>query len=464
MTSTQARALGAPTGAPSLGGVRGLALAAHRLDRCRNLAEVTDSGAQLARQILDARSVAICRIEQETCRVLATEPAPNGTRESLLATSSFRAADRPALRTLLRDRTSWVAHAPGLAPDADPGDAVESAALETMGNVSGLAAPVVVNGSVWGQLYAARGAGQELFGIDDVAAAEVVAALVAGAVARVDLEDQVRHLVADDPLTGLGNRRVADHAAEQALEADGETCVVMCDVDGLKRVNDEFGHHAGDDLLRACADVLRQVHDQLPGSTAARLGGDEFCLVTVGQSRATVSQTVARTLAAYPLPHGSAISWGIASTADARVEAPRALFRRADAAQYQAKRNRARVNQARERRNAESAVTVDRLITAVVAAVLAAQTGEVTRLCALAAAATAALGGSTWTVLGDADGVPVAVARGGTPSDDTTGVRTLSVEHAPWVVRVETTAPDDATEALTDALQALIDVAIQGAR
>ncbi|MDM8085870.1 sensor domain-containing diguanylate cyclase [Cellulomonas cellasea] len=463
MTGTQARPAGALTGATALtSAVRQLAVAAHRLDRCRTLAEVAEVAATHAREVLDARACAICRIEQDTCSVLATNPdAPD---QMLAAGSTFRAEDRPALRKLLRDRASWVAHSPEFVSDLEVGDEVEADSLRAFGLSSGLAAPIIVNEFVWGQVYAARGVDQALFEIDDVATAEVLAGLIAGAVARVDLEDQVRHLVSDDPLTGLGNRRVADHAAQAALDAEGETCIVMCDVDGLKRVNDELGHDAGDDLLRAVADVLRRIQDDLPGSTAARLGGDEFSLVTGGHARATVSQAVARALATYPLPHGAAISWGIASTADGHADGTRTLFRRADAAQYQAKRSRARAAKALERRNAESAVTVDRLITAVVAAVLAAQTGEVTRLCALAGAAAAALGGSTWTVLRDTDGMPAAVARGGTPSDEPGDRQTLTVEHAPWVVQVETTAPDDATDSLTEALQALIDVAIHGAR
>ena len=153
------------------------------------------------------------------------------------------------------------------------------------------------------------------FGERDVAAAEVLAGLVAGAIARVDLEGQVRHLVADDPLTGLGNRRIADSAADHALASGQETCIVVCDVDGLKRVNDELGHDVGDDLLRSVGDVLRRITEELPGSTAGRIGGDEFCVVTMGHHRADVQEVVSRIVAEFPLPHGAAISYGLASTA-----------------------------------------------------------------------------------------------------------------------------------------------------
>ncbi|HEX7805263.1 MAG TPA: sensor domain-containing diguanylate cyclase, partial [Cellulomonas sp.] len=316
-------ARGRRSAAPAVAGVRGLALAAHRLDRAEKISEVVDATAELAHELLGARSISVSRIEQDTCRTLAVYPAPSEDLKSGSTTGptrvTVRSEDRPALRTLIRDHSSWVAHAPD-GSGADWGDPVECAALRASGQVSGLGAPIVVNGRVWGQIVATRDVGQPLFEVDDVATAEVVAALTAGALVRVDLDEQVRHLVADDPLTGLGNRRVADHAAEIALMSDLEMCVVMCDVDGLKRVNDEFGHDAGDDLLRSVGDVLRRAQDQLPGTTAARLGGDEFCLVTIGIPRDEVKRTLARTMRKFPLAHGAAISWGVASTADGRPE------------------------------------------------------------------------------------------------------------------------------------------------
>jgi diguanylate cyclase (GGDEF)-like protein len=86
-----------------------------------------------------------------------------------------------------------------------------------------------------------------------------------------------------DELTGLFNRRGWDRLVEReenrsARYAHGAT-VVMMDVDGLKGVNDQQGHAAGDALLVAVADAIRAVirdHD-----VAARLGGDEFALLAV---------------------------------------------------------------------------------------------------------------------------------------------------------------------------------------
>jgi diguanylate cyclase (GGDEF)-like protein len=87
-----------------------------------------------------------------------------------------------------------------------------------------------------------------------------------------------------DPLTGLSNRRawneaIAHVALRQAVEPGLRVAVLLGDLDGLKHVNDEQGHDAGDLLITAAAQVWR---DAAPaGAVVARLGGDEFgALVT----------------------------------------------------------------------------------------------------------------------------------------------------------------------------------------
>lgn len=83
-----------------------------------------------------------------------------------------------------------------------------------------------------------------------------------------------------DPLTGLGNRLAWDEAIAQAQESvdGGRTLsVVTLDVDGLKDINDRYGHDAGDDLLRRCAAVIRQHCSDV--DLAVRLGGDEFAIL-----------------------------------------------------------------------------------------------------------------------------------------------------------------------------------------
>ncbi len=99
-----------------------------------------------------------------------------------------------------------------------------------------------------------------------------------------------------DCLTGLGNRLAWDEAlvvAQQRVDDGDDVTVITLDIDGLKPVNDQWGHAAGDELLVRCAEVLRQHTDE--GDMAFRLGGDEFALLPAAPS--TAEQTV-RSLAA----------------------------------------------------------------------------------------------------------------------------------------------------------------------
>ncbi|MGN8244251.1 diguanylate cyclase domain-containing protein [Cellulomonas soli] len=455
-------------------GASAFALLARRLDECRTLEDVVEAAVVHVVRLLPAARASVGRIEQDTCRTLATEPEPADARSLWLTRRSLRADEHPAMRRLLRNRESWTAHVahpdgtPGQPGDPALGDAVEVTSLRDLGLSSSLGTPLVVNGTVWGQLSALRGDDLPPFDQEDVARAEVAAALVSGAIARVDLGAQIRHLVADDPLTGLANRRIADDAAAAALESGQETCIVVCDVDGLKRVNDELGHDVGDDLLRTVADVIRRVADALPGTTAARIGGDEFSLVTVGHTRATVAETTHAVISAFPLPHGAAISYGISSTAVTGAVSARHLFRRADAAQYRAKRARARARANLAPAGADPAVTAERVIVAGSNAIAAAQPSAVPRLCALAAVATHTLGGSAWAVLmrrpdAGPDEQPSAVARGGSPTEPGTDSAVVTVQYETWVLEVGASPTAAHGEVVTTALQALTAVAVVGA-
>ena len=80
-----------------------------------------------------------------------------------------------------------------------------------------------------------------------------------------------------DPLTGLGNRLAWDEAMSAAAATNRRLGVVVADLDYLKTVNDEHGHHAGDRYLQAGADVLKRC--VRAGDLVVRLGGDEFAVL-----------------------------------------------------------------------------------------------------------------------------------------------------------------------------------------
>jgi diguanylate cyclase (GGDEF)-like protein len=170
--------------------------------------------------------------------------------------------------------------------------------------------------------------------------------------AAIALENARLHRIVErqamvDGLTGIANRRACEEAlASEIAQADrlGTTLtLVLADLDDFKRVNDEHGHAAGDDVLREFASVIRAtVRDS---DVAGRWGGEEFLLLLPGADAAGGAQLAERvrtTLAerSFLGAHGAVLtvgcSFGVAQHAtggDARD-----LFAAADRALYRAKR------------------------------------------------------------------------------------------------------------------------------
>ncbi|WP_175796756.1 diguanylate cyclase domain-containing protein, partial [Burkholderia anthina] len=95
---------------------------------------------------------------------------------------------------------------------------------------------------------------------------------------RKKSEARIRFLAEHDVLTELPNRalftRRLGTAIEQARHNDSRVAVLFIDLDRFKDINDTFGHHAGDGLLRSVSQRLLQ--SVRAGDTVSRLGGDEF--------------------------------------------------------------------------------------------------------------------------------------------------------------------------------------------
>ena len=98
--------------------------------------------------------------------------------------------------------------------------------------------------------------------------------------------DEARRCSEEDHLTGLPNRRafeaVFDSEYRAAREAREQLCVVFCDIDYFKRINDDHGHEAGDRVLRLVAEMLAAVSDDR--CHVARHDGEEFVVLLRGQS------------------------------------------------------------------------------------------------------------------------------------------------------------------------------------
>lgn len=222
------------------------------------------------------------------------------------------------------------------------------AALRRRGRGCCVVAPIVLHGRAWGELYVARPVGEPVFGRADADFATVLASVVAAGIAQTERLEEARRLAFTDSLTGLANRRAVDARLDEAVELhrrDGAVVsLVVCDVNGLKRVNDTLGHSVGDRLLERFGTVLSLCGAMLPGALAARLGGDEFCLLAVGPSADEVVKAADEVCRrAVELDIGDGVACGVASTQDpiGPVRSARRLFRLADAAQYRAKAERA---------------------------------------------------------------------------------------------------------------------------
>ncbi|MFY0407598.1 diguanylate cyclase domain-containing protein [Solicola sp. PLA-1-18] len=175
---------------------------------------------------------------------------------------------------------------------------------------------------------------------------EMMRAAIVG-YARYQMSEGDRRAAREDPLTGLGNRRAFDEwlASDEAHSVP--STLLLFDVDRLKRVNDTWGHEAGDDLLSVFAGLL--VENTREVDLTLRLGGDEFVIVLRDSAREDGTLVADRiSLALDALTHDQdrphlalmSASLGIASTHEG-LDVDR-LLSTADTRMYEVKHRRRR--------------------------------------------------------------------------------------------------------------------------
>lgn len=171
--------------------------------------------------------------------------------------------------------------------------------------------------------------------------------VIRGALAEAErTEAQLRYLADHDSLTGLLDRRrfraELDQYVSFSARYGGQGAVMIIDIDGLKSVNDSYGHHAGDNLLRRVASIMAE--RMRATDIVARLSGDEFAVLMPQTDTAGALQLgedlraqVAENDAASPDLPSATISVGITMFGGEREVGPEAVLVAADQAMYRAK-------------------------------------------------------------------------------------------------------------------------------
>ncbi len=322
--------------------LRSLASMARVLNRPHPLPRLLELAAEEACRALPAASVSVSRAEHEGAAVRTIvnvgDLGPGEVRwpeNESYPMPEFATVDASGDEVVV---WRWSLDDPDI-PDG------ERDLLLELGKCCSAAAPLVVDGQVWGEVYATRRAGEQPFDDDDIAYLEGLLAILAGALSRADRERSLSELAYRDPLTGLLNRRAIDEHAERVFDVPRgvrrEVGVVAVDINGLKQTNDRFGHQAGDRLIQSVARRLQRAFARVPGSIVARVGGDEFTVLLVDcplEKVVEVSDHLSEE--SWDLDPTTALSCGAAGTVltPGHSITPAEVFAAADRAQYVAKR------------------------------------------------------------------------------------------------------------------------------
>jgi diguanylate cyclase (GGDEF)-like protein len=220
--------------------------------------------------------------------------------------------------------------------------------LEAQSIHSLLVLPLVRRGQLDGFAGFDHVRGSRCWSVEEVEVLRIVVSSFAQGFERRQIDQRLEQMAYEDPLTGLPNRSLLGRRLEEALakaRLSGRLLAVgYLDLDAFKRVNDNYGHAVGDELLALMATRLRR--SMHPGETVARLGGDEFVVVLPElESRQRLLERAEALLAlvAEPCTIGEGYRVALSTSLGLRLVPPDdadpdLLLRQADQAMYAAKR------------------------------------------------------------------------------------------------------------------------------
>jgi diguanylate cyclase (GGDEF)-like protein len=304
--------------------------AAHRLE------DVLELAAERALEALGCASLSIGRWEAGWIVTLVNVGRLGPGEERLPRDERYPLDQYPTTARVLSSGGMMVASVDD--PDTDP---AQRELLRRLEKESSVTVPIVIEGTTWGELWATSDNSEPRLSERDGLFLRAIADQIAVAIGRAELFAQVEALAYTDPLTGLANRRVLEHELERTCDAPagpGAPALLLCDIDGLKAVNDEAGHEAGDAVIMQVAMALTEAALPHDDAVVSRMGGDEFCVLLPGgdaEAARAIAESAAGRLGgddAVPVR----ISCGVAARSEG-ADRPAELLRAADAAQYRAK-------------------------------------------------------------------------------------------------------------------------------
>lgn len=203
--------------------------------------------------------------------------------------------------------------------------------------------PLICFGETLGVL-ALESARKNAFQPADVQPLESVADICATSIQNARYFERVKQMAYVDGLTGMYNRRHFEskilEETERAQRYHHGLSLIMVDIDNFKKLNDEFGHLLGDEVLRQVSTLFSQQLRKV--DTACRYGGEEFLIIapeTTGEQAMALAEKLRKTVEAHPfpgVPRPVTISAGIAEYPTCGEDRD-ALVRAADGAMYNAK-------------------------------------------------------------------------------------------------------------------------------
>lgn len=260
------------------GAVRKICMGLHELNGSLGLDQVLRATSQAIANLVPADFLALILTEGESCRIVLAE----GRQSDGLRGRIFPRYAGLAGQTL-KVKHPLPARAECFGPVRVFGD--ETPPLE--GFCSLLVLPLVKGDEILGLMVTAA----TKKGVFTRSLQEILTLIASQVAVKIDLgkaHEQISRLATTDGLTGLSNHRTFQHGLgmilERARRRKAPVCLILCDIDHFKKINDTYGHPFGDKVLQGVAAVIGNAVRAV--DLAARYGGEEFSIVLEDSDKA----------------------------------------------------------------------------------------------------------------------------------------------------------------------------------